>query len=246
MLSEAIVQTLNKLNIALYADSGSIEELAQWSQWPVFKGVTSNPSLLKKAGEQDYCAFAKKIINVWGDQPISFGTVSDDFGKILIEARTISSWASNVYVKVPVLNSAGEMAYEVIQQLLEEGIKVNVTCLMDMSHLEKLISVLPINANAYLSIFAGRIADTGRSASDVIKQAKQMTYDHPNVKLLWASTRELYNIFEAEQAGCDIITLNKDVVKKLPLIGKDLSDFSLETVNIFHQDAAAAGYHISY
>jgi len=244
MISNEIRLKLNKLNIDLYADSGAIDDLIAWSQWDLFSGLTSNPSLLKQAGATDYIDFAQQLCQQWTNLPMSFGTISDSFAQMVAQAKIISSWGSNVYVKIPVLNSNGEMAYSVIQQLAEQGIKVNITCLMDLAHIENVLKILPVEAHAYLSIFAGRIADTGINPATTVRLAKQLSCDHANVKVLWASTRELYNIFEAEQAGCDIITLNKEIIKKIPLIGKDLGAFSLETVNMFHRDAEVAGYKL--
>lgn len=243
MFSEAIRLRLAKLNIKLYADSGSLSELREWANWQLFDGVTSNPSLMYQAGQKDYLAFAKQLLIYWPSQPVSLATIGDSPKDMLRQARILSELGANVFVKIPILNRNGEFTYDLIQQLLEEGIKVNVTCLMDLKHIAELVKIIPTEAVGYLSIFAGRIADTGRDPCLYIEHTKALTADYPNLDVLWASTRELFNIFDAEQAGSNIITLGQDVIAKLSLIDKDLDDFSLETVKMFHHDADMASYH---
>jgi transaldolase len=244
MINQKAKEILSDLKIALYADSGSLDELNEWLGWGIFSGITTNPSLLRKAGQQNYQAFAESLIEQYPELPISISILSDTPKDMAREARLITSWSSNISVKIPVVTTKGEALTELIADLLQDGLKLNVTCLMHQQQIKQVVEILPKDANVYLSIFAGRIADTGLDPARQIEYAKTLSAEFPDVKVLWASSREVYNVYNAQFAGADVITVGKNVADKLPLLGMDLYEFCKRTVNMFHQDATSAEYRV--
>jgi transaldolase len=206
------------------------------------KGFTTNPTLMRKAGIADYKAFALDIVQAIPDRPLSFEVFADEFAEMERQAREIATWGSQVYVKIPITNTRREPSYDLIRRLSHDGVKVNVTAMMPLSQVRDVAACVAGGAPCYVSIFAGRIADTGRDPVPLMAAAVELLRPTPNAELIWASPRELLNIFQADAIGCHIITVTNDVLKKLTLIGKDLDDYSLDTVKMFYQDAQQAGY----
>jgi transaldolase len=239
------MKSLHEVNVELFADGANREEMLRMYRNPLIKGFTTNPSLMKKAGIRDYEAFALGILEQIPDRPISFEVFSDDFSEMEDEAHRIAGWAENVFVKVPVTNTGGKSSIPLLAKLAEAGIKVNVTALMTLDQVRSAASVLADGPPAFISVFAGRIADTGRDPVPLMAAAAESVHQYANIRLIWASPRELLNIFQADQIGCDVITATADILKKLPLIGKDLEEYSLETVRMFHEDALSAGFQFA-
>jgi transaldolase len=224
------------------ADKNSLLELAK-KDWVA--GFTTNPTLMKKAGIQDYKAFALDVLAEIKDRPISFEVFSDEFDEMRTQALDIASWGDNVYVKIPITNTRGESSIPLIEELSHNGVKVNVTALFTLRQVSKTTEVLKGGAPSVVSVFAGRIADTGVNPVPIMQQSLALCEEAgPQVELLWASPRELYNLIEADNAGCHIITVSHDILAKLNLLGKDLTEFSLETVKMFYNDAQKAGYKL--
>jgi transaldolase len=236
--------SLEHLNIKLFCDAADFSSLLAWSADPRIQGFTTNPTLMRKARVLDYEAFGRELVRVIPDRPISFEVLADDPETIEEQALAIAGWGPNVYVKVPVTNSWGAFLGPVLQNLSRAGVQLNVTALLTVNQVEQVAACLHPSTPAIISVFAGRIADTGVDPVPIMRQAARITASLPDAELLWASPRELLNIFQAEEAGCDIITLLPDILSKLDLIGKDLEAYSLETVNMFYRDACAAAYHI--
>jgi transaldolase len=209
---------------------------------PLIRGFTTNPTLMRKAGVTDYRAFAHDLLRTIPDRPISFEVFSDEFAEMERQALEISRWGSNVYVKIPITNTRGESSFGVVRRLADYGVKVNVTAMLPLDQVVHIMPALENAASAYLSVFAGRIADTGRDPVPIMAAAVELLRPFPNVELIWASPRELLNIFQADAIGCHIITATHDILKKLELVGKDLPSYSLETVKMFHDDAQKVGY----
>lgn len=230
--------------IKLFADGADIGEMYELYNKKTVSGFTTNPSLLKKANVKGYEEFAKQVINLIPDLPISFEVFSDDLEIMEKEARKISEWGDNVYVKVPITNTIGTCTTPIIKSLSEDGIKLNITAILTLSQVEMVTKTLSKTTPSIISIFAGRIADTGIDPIHTMRMSVIKTKQYKNIEILWASTRELINIFQAEKCGCDIITVTPDILKKLPMIGKDLKELSLETVRQFYNDAISAGYKI--
>jgi len=236
------MKKLPELQIKLFADGADKEGMLEMYRQPYIKGFTTNPTLMNKAGVSDYEAFATDIIQAIPDRPISFEVFSDDFNEMERQALKISEWGENVYVKIPVTNTRGESSVELVGRLAGAGVKMNVTAMMPLSQVRDVAKVLAGGPSSYLSVFAGRIADSGRDPVPVMAEAVEICAEYPNIELIWASPRELLNIFQADAIGCHIITVTNDVLKKLALIGKDLHEFSLDTVKMFRDDALKAGY----
>lgn len=236
------MKPLSDLKIKLFGDGAEKSAMLALYGKPYIKGFTTNPTLMRKAGITDYESFARDILRHITDLPISFEVFADDFEEMYHQAHQIASWGNNVYVKVPVTNTNTEPAYGLIRRLSQSGVKVNVTALMTLEQVDSTVKALEGGAPACISVFAGRIADTGRDPVPLMKQAVEMLSVNRQLELIWASPRELLNIFQADAIGCHIITATPDVLAKLPLIGKDLAVYSLETVRMFHDDAAASGY----
>jgi transaldolase len=238
------VATLENLKVKLYSDGADLESILALSANPWVKGFTTNPTLMRKAGVLDYEAFAHSLLRVVRDLPVSFEVFADDPGEMEAQAFAIARWAPNVNVKIPVTNRDGTFMGPLIHSLSSAGVVVNVTAILTLDQVERVVRALDPAAPAIVSVFAGRIADTGIDPVPLMKCAAMMVGILPKAELLWASPRELLNIFQADEAGCDIITVPADLLKKLDLIGKDLTDYSLETVAMFHRDACAAAYCI--
>jgi len=236
--------TRDDFRIKIFADGADINGMKEMYKAGYVSGFTTNPSLMKKAGVSDYVTFAHEICREITNLPLSFEVFSDDFETMEKEARKIGSWADNVYVKIPVTNTKGQPSTELIKKLSAEGFKLNVTAILTLNQVEQVVKALTPGTGAYVSVFAGRIADTGVNPMPIMKQAADICRDIAEVESLWASTRELLNIFQAQECGVDIITVTNDVLKKLPLIGKDLSELSLDTVRMFYEDAKSLGYKI--
>ncbi|MCY7362107.1 MAG: transaldolase, partial [Ignavibacteria bacterium] len=200
------------------------------------------PTLMKKDGVTDYVSFAKDVLTVIKDMPISFEVFSDDFDSMEKQARLIGSWGENVYIKIPVTNTKGETSYELIKKLTSDGLKLNITAIMTTEQVEKVMDSISENTKTIISVFAGRIADTGRDPIPYMKRSLEIVKKNSNAELLWASSRELLNIIQADECGCDIVTVTNDIIKKLIMINKDLDELSLDTVKMFYNDAASAGY----
>ena len=209
---------------------------------PLIKGFTTNPTLMRKAGITHYESFALGVLQDIRDRPISFEVFSDDFEEMERQARKISGWGKNVYVKIPVTNTRGESSVSLIQRLAKAGIHLNITALMTLDQVRDVSSALAEGPHSFISVFAGRIADTGRDPVPVMAEAVDFLGRYSHLELIWASPRELLNIFQAEAIGCHVITVTNDVLGKLPSLGKDLNLFSLETVKMFYEDAHKAGY----
>jgi transaldolase len=237
--------SLDDLKIKLFMDGAEIGAMRRAiAQMPFIKGFTTNPTLMRKAGITDYAAFAQEAIAVVGQLPISFEVFSDDFDQMGRQARVIRGWGGTTYVKIPVTNTRAESAASLIRSLSGDGVALNVTALTTLDQVARVRDALVPGVAAIISVFAGRIADTGVDPVPVMAQAKRLLTDHPGVELLWASPRELLNLFQADAVGCDILTATPDVLAKLPLVGKDLNDYSLDTVKMFHGDAEAAGFSL--
>ncbi len=232
------------LKVKLFADGADKKGMFEMNQHSLISGFTTNPTLMKKAGITNYKAFAQEIVQMIPDKPISFEVFSDNFYEMHDQALEISSWGENVYVKIPVTNTKAESSLRLIRQLAKAGVKQNVTALMTLGQVRDVSMALAEGPSAYISVFAGRIADTGRDPIPVMAAAIEMLRPYPQLELIWASTRELLNIFQANEIGCHIITVPNDLLNKFGNIGKDLHEFSLETVNMFYQDAVSAGFSL--
>ena len=231
--------------VKLFADGADLAGIKEMASNPAIKGFTTNPTLMRKAGIADYKGFALQALQLVGGRPISFEVFADEFGEMESQAHEIASWGRNVYVKIPVTNTDGEFAGPVIERLSRAGVQVNVTALMTVDQVKRVTERLAPDTPAIISVFAGRIADTGRDPMPIMAEAVSVMRARPRSELIWASPRELLNIVQAEQVGCHIITATNDILKKLPLLGKDLDAYSLETVEMFYKDAKAAGYRIA-
>jgi transaldolase len=228
--------------IKIFADGADKAGMLEMYRHPLIKGFTTNPTLMRKAGISDYRAFALDILAAIPDRPISLEVFSDDFAEMERQAREIARWGDNVSVKIPVTNTCGESSVPLIRALTRAGVKVNVTALLTLEQVRDVGAALSGGAPACVSVFAGRIADTGRDPAPVMARAVDLVRPWPNVEVIWASARELLNVFQADAVGCHIITLTNDILAKLPLIGKDLSTYSLDTVKMFRDDAVKAGF----
>lgn len=232
-------------NIKIYADGADKKSLLELAKKDWVAGFTTNPTLMKKAGIQDYRVFAKEILAEITDRPISFEVFSDDFEEMKTQALEIASWGNNVYVKIPITNTQGESSIPLVQKLSHSGVKLNVTAVFTLDQVTRAVKVLRGGNPSVISVFAGRIADTGRNPTPIMKSALTICQAaDPSIELLWASPRELYNIIEADRAGCHIITVSHDILAKLGSLGKDLTEFSLETVKMFRSDAIKAGFKL--
>jgi transaldolase len=230
------------LKVKIFADGADTAGMLELSRNPVINGFTTNPTLMLKEGITDYQAFALAILQAIPDRPISFEVFSDDFAEMERQARKIAAWGENVYVKIPVTNTLGESSMKLIHDLAQAGVKLNVTALTALDQVRDASAALAGGPPAFVSVFAGRVADTGRDPVPHMAAAVELSHRYPDIELIWASPRELLNIFQADAVGCDIITVTSDILKKLQLVGKNLHEYSLETVKMFHDDAARAGY----
>ena len=235
---------VDQFNVRLFADGADLDGMLEMARKPYIAGLTTNPTLMKKSGITNYEKFAAEVLERITDKPISFEIFSDDLTEMLVQARKINSWAENVYVKVPVTNTKRESTSGVIKILSSEGIKLNVTALMTADQVREVLKALDPKVQSFISVFAGRIADTGRDPLPVMKESLSIMAEYSNTELIWASPRELLNLIQANEIGCHVITATSDILKKIDLIGKDLDDYSLETVQMFYHDALTAGYKI--
>lgn len=233
------------LSVKIYADGAELNGIVAMAKNPLIKGFTTNPTLMRKAGISDYKAFAIELIKAVPDRPISLEVFSDDFEEMYEQAIEIASWGKNVNIKVPVMNTQKEFSGDLIRRLSEKGVFVNVTALMTLEQVSDVMNCLKGDAPAYISVFAGRIADTGRDPMPIMAEAAAISRNRPNTEIIWASPRELFNIFQANDAGVQIITVANDILNKLSNVGKDLDTYSLETVKMFYDDAVKAGFTIS-
>jgi transaldolase len=234
--------TVHDLKVKLFADGADKAAMLGLYANPLIQGFTTNPTLMRKAGISDYAAFARDILCEIRDRPISLEVFADEFDEMERQARLIATWGPNVYVKIPVTNTRREPALDLIHRLSHEGIRLNITALMTLDQVRDVAAALAGGAPSNVSVFAGRIADTGRDPVPLMAKAVEMVSVHPGMELIWASPRELLNIFQADAIGCHIITATPDVLQKLSLVGKDLDDYSLDTVKMFYSDAAKSGY----
>jgi len=230
--------------VKIFADGADKKGMLEMYAKPFIRGFTTNPTLMRKAGVSDYRAFAKEIVAAIPDRPISFEVFSDEFAEMEVQAKEIATWGKNVNVKIPITNTRGESSAELVRRLSRAGIHVNVTALFTLEQVKDMATALHPDTPAYVSVFAGRIADTGRDPVPLMTEAKAILRRLPRAELIWASPRELLNVFHAEQAGSDIITVTNDLLAKLANVGKDLGEFSLDTVKMFRDDAVKAGFRL--
>jgi len=238
------MKNVRNLKVKIFADGADKNGILEMYAKPFIKGFTTNPTLMRRAGIKDYRGFALDILKAIPDRPISFEVFSDEFSEMERQANEISNWGKNVYVKIPITNTRGKPSYDLIRRLTLGGVKVNVTAVLPLYQVRDLFQCLTGGAPAYISVFAGRIADTGRDPIPIMAAAVELLRDLPNTELIWASPRELLNIFQADEIGCHIITVTNDILKKFVLVGKDLSDYSLDTVKMFYYDAQQADYRL--
>ncbi len=238
------MKKLSDLKVKLFADGADKAGMLEMYRKPFVKGFTTNPTLMRKAGVSDYRGFAEEILAAIPDKPISFEVFSDDFDEMELHAKEIAKWGDNVYVKIPVTNTKREPAYALVKRLSHAGVKVNVTAMMPLDQVRHVAESLRGGAPSCVSVFAGRIADTGVDPVPIMAEAVRILADVPTAELIWASPRELLNVFQADSVGCHIITATNDILKKLDLIGKDLGEYSLDTVKMFFNDATQAGYKL--
>jgi len=238
------MKSLNELKVKIFADGANKADMLRLYGLPYIRGFTTNPTLMRKAGVTDYRAFALDVLQSIPDRPISFEVFADQFDEMERQAREIAGWGENVYVKIPVSNTRGESSVPLVRRLARQGVRVNVTAIMTLRQVRETADALAGGPPAYISVFAGRVADTGRDPVPLMSAAVSLLEDHPNIELIWASPRELWNIFQADAIGCHVITVTPEILKKLALVGKDLEEFSLETVRMFYADATAAGYRL--
>jgi transaldolase len=228
--------------VKIFADGADLEGILELADRPEIAGFTTNPTLMRQSGVTDYEGFARKLLEQITDRPVSFEVFADEPAEMLRQARLIASWGSNVYVKVPVTDTRGTSTAGVVRELADSGVHLNVTALMTLAQVEVVTSALAGGPRAVISVFAGRVADTGRDPIPLMRAALQTMAPHPELELLWASPREILNVRQADEAGVHIITVTHDLLKKLVSFGRDLDAFSLDTVRMFHNDAASAGF----
>jgi transaldolase len=235
----------SRLRVKIFADGASLTDIAAWAERPIIRGFTTNPTLMRQAGVRDYEGFAREALGAVGARPISFEVFSDDFDEMERQARQIATWGDNVYVKIPITNTEGQPSTALIRRLSHAGVKVNVTAVLSLPQVHDAAAALGGGAPSNISIFAGRIADTGRDPIVVMREALALAAPVPSIEIIWASPREVLNVYQADEAGCHIITVTTGILDKLALGGKDLDEFSLETVRMFRNDAVKAGYTLS-
>ncbi len=236
---------VSKLRVKIFADGADKNGILEMQQDPFIKGFTTNPTLMRKVGIRDYEGFARDILTCVQKEPISFEVFSDNLDEMYEQALQIASWGENVYVKIPVTNTQGKSTARLIYKLAYAGVKQNITALMTLDQVREITTALADGPSACISVFAGRIADTGRDPLPIMINALEIMKPHTQLELIWASPRELLNIFQADEIGCHIITVTNDILKKLYLVDKDLSEFSLDTVKMFYEDAVNAGFKLS-
>jgi transaldolase len=238
------VSQLDSLRVRIFADGADRESMLASYRNPLIRGFTTNPTLMRQAGVTDYAAFARDVLQVIPDRPISFEVFADDFAGMERQARLISGWGRNVFVKIPITNTRGESSCDLVRRLSRSGVQVNVTALLTLGQVRDVGQAVQGGAECYVSVFAGRVADTGRDPVPLMAAAVETLAPCPNAQLLWASPRELLNILQADAVGCHIITVTQGLVQRLDCIGRDLDAYSLDTVAMFRRDAQAAGYEL--
>ncbi|MCB1041110.1 MAG: transaldolase [Acidimicrobiales bacterium] len=238
MTSDAV----SSLTVEIYADGADLDSIKTLSENPLIKGFTTNPTLLRKAGVTNYASFAQDLLGVVPELPISFEVIADEPDEIERQALVIAGWGDNVFVKLPVTTTDGTSLSPLARRLADQGVKLNVTALMTEAQVAEVADALAGGPDSFISVFAGRVADTGRDPIPVMERSLELMAPHDNMRLIWASPRELLNVFQADEIGCDVITVTHDVLAKLKLVGKDLDEYSLETVQMFFDDAAASGF----
>lgn len=232
------------LRIHLYSDGADVRDMVAAREAGLVKGFTTNPTLMRRSGITDYESFARDALQAVSGMPISFEVFADEFDEMERQAKLISTWGEGVFVKIPITNTRGESAVPLIRRLSGAGVKLNVTAILTLQQVKDVVDALDASVPAIVSVFAGRIADTGRDPVPLMKEARAIVDAKPKAQLLWASPRELLNIIQADECGCHIITVTPDILKKLAMVGKPLDDLSLDTVKMFYQDAAAAGFKL--
>lgn len=238
------MKKVEELKVKIFADGADKAGMLEMYAKPYIKGLTTNPTLMKKVGITDYRAFCKDILTSIKDKPLSFEVFSDDFAEMERQAMEIASWGENVYVKIPVTNTKQETCYALVKKLAAQKVKLNVTAIMTLTQVRDVVASLNPNVPSYVSVFAGRIADTGHDPVPMMAAAVEQLKVAPAAELIWASPRELLNIFQADEIGCQVITVTNDILKKLSLVGYDLDTYSLDTVKMFYNDAVAAGFKL--
>jgi transaldolase len=233
------------VRVKIFADCADKASIVELSRNPLIQGFTTNPTLMRKAGVKDYECFCRDLVATIPDRPFSFEVFSDEFDEMERQALRIADWGENIYVKIPITNTRRESSAPLIGRLNRAGVKVNVTAMMTLEQVDTVLPHLQDGPRSYLSIFAGRVADAGFDPLPLICAALQRMRAHPQIELIWASPRELFNIVQADTLGCHIITVTHDILKKLPTLGKDLDEFSLDTVKMFREDAVAAGFSLA-
>jgi transaldolase len=235
---------VTELRVKIFADGADLAGMLEMARQPYIRGLTTNPTLMRKAGIADYRAFAAQVLREIRDKPISFEVFSDDFQDMERQALEIAGWGPNVYVKIPVTNTRRDPAYPLVKRLASRGVKLNVTALMTLGQVREVVAALDPAVPSYVSVFAGRVADTGRDPVPMMAAAVELLRAAPAAELIWASPRELLNVFQADAVGCHVITVTNDVLKKLELVGRDLDEYSLDTVKMFRNDAVSAGFQL--
>jgi transaldolase len=235
----------NTLRVKIFADGADLAGIAELAKNPLIHGFTTNPTLMRTSGVSDYEEFAHNVLGLIGDRPVSFEVFTDDFAEMEKQAKLIASWGDNVYVKIPVTNTRGESAATLIHRLADDGVRVNVTAMLTAEQVAAVTAGLAGGPPSYVSVFAGRIADTGRDPIPIMKQALETIAPHPSMELIWASPRELLNVVQAHEIGCHVITVTNEILKKLPLLGRELEQVSLDTVAMFYGDGREAGYTLA-
>lgn len=243
-MSETLTTDPSQLHVKIFADGADREGIAELYATPWVRGFTTNPTLMRQAGIEDYETFAREVLELVPDRPISFEVFSDEVGEMEEQARTISSWGENVFVKIPVTDTQGRPSAELARRLVASGVKLNVTALMTAEQVALVAEWLSDGPPSFVSLFGGRVADTGRDPVPIMSAALDELRPYPHLELIWASPREVLNILQADAIGCHVITVTHDLLRKLSSLGRDLDDFSLATVKMFHEDGQAAGYSL--
>jgi len=238
------LKKVDQLKVKIFADGADKSGMIDMYQKPFIKGLTTNPTLMKKAGITDYASFCKDILKVIHTKPLSFEVFSDDFYEMERQALEIASWGENVYVKIPITNTRRQNCYDLVERLSSKRIKLNITALMTLEQVKATVEALDPHVPSYVSVFAGRIADTGVDPVPIMSAAIDVLKKAPASELIWASPRELLNIFQADDIGCHVITVTNDILNKLAMVGYDLNEYSLDTVKMFHRDALNAGFKL--
>jgi transaldolase len=236
------MKTLDQLRVKLFADGANMSAMLEMHALPYIKGLTTNPTLMRKAGIANYRSFAKDVLSQINNKPVSFEVLADDFAEMERQAMEIAGWADNVFVKIPITTTKRETCRTLIKRLSDRQVKLNVTAIMTLAQVREILASLNPSIPSYVSVFAGRIADTGIDPAPLMRQAVDMLKTNTKAELVWASSREVFNIFQADAAGCHVITVTDDILKKLSIVGYDLNEYSLDTVKMFYNDAQRSGF----